>query len=61
LVARLLLLSNSLIGKLLIGYLDTGGGDQDSDEDYEGSSGSYLPQKISTNDGFAIPAPREKR
>jgi hypothetical protein len=53
----LLLLSNSLIGKLLIGYLDTGGGDQDSDD----SGGSYLPPKISTNDGFVIPAPREKR
>jgi hypothetical protein len=56
-----LLLSDSLIGKLLIGYLDTGGGDQDSDEDNDDSGGSYLPQKISTNDGFVIPAPREKR
>jgi hypothetical protein len=50
---------HSLIGKLLIGYLDTGG-DHDSDED-DDSGVSYLPPKITPNDGFTIPAPREKR
>jgi hypothetical protein len=43
----------------LIGYLDTGG-DHDSDED-DDSGVSYLPTKIAPNDGFVIPAPREKR
>ena len=46
-----LLYSFSLIGKLLIGYVDTSSGKRDE------KSSSYLPQMM-TSDGFAIPAPK---
>lgn len=43
----------SLIGKLLIGYLDT------SRTSSESESTSYLPTQVSTRkEGFAVPAPR---
>lgn len=46
----------SLIGKLLIGYLDTSRASDDGSEDDE--KPSYLPNAM-TKDGFAIPAPRK--
>jgi hypothetical protein len=48
----------SLVGKLLIGYLDKTQDDSDEDDD----SPAYLPTSIkSTADGFAMPAPRSSQ
>lgn len=43
---------NSLVGKLLIGYLDT---EPDSDEEDDSSPLYVMPGSV---DGFAMPAPR---
>lgn len=53
---------HSLIGKLMIGYLDTGV-DQDSDEEHESGASYDLPPRIASNNNndFAVPAPRGKR
>lgn len=49
---------DGLIGKLLLGYLDTS---TTSDEDVlDDEKPSYLPQQM-TSDGFAIPTPRTKK
>lgn len=55
-LTTLLSLFDSLIGTLLLGYLDDSGSRNDEDE-----SRSYLPSSIKTNDGFAVPAARAPR
>jgi hypothetical protein len=52
----------SLIGKLLIGYVDTAR-DSDSEDEDDESTPSYLPAASSSaiaekSDGFAVPEPR---
>ena len=47
---------DGLVGKLLIGYLDTSRTD-DEDDDDEDEKPSFLPQQI--KDGIAVPAPRK--
>lgn len=57
---------DGLIGKLLIGYLDTSSDNDDSDDD----GPSYLPKAVGasstssakpTDDGFPVPPPRQPR
>lgn len=51
-----LLLSNRLIGTLLLGSLDDSGSRNDDDD-----GRSYLPTHVKGNDGFAVPAARPPR
>lgn len=54
--SSLTIVTHSLIGTLLLGYLDDSGRNVDDDE-----SRSYLPSNVKGNDGFAVPVPRPPR